>query len=351
MAKILVVDAGPINRRFVAALLRNHGHQPLEAPDREVALRLMRAERPDLVVVDIQLADVDGVQLALDLRSDPVGAAGRIVLRARSDLEPEARALARALGAGFIAKPANPVALLAAIERSLADPASLARNSGAADALLGPVIGLVRRLAERREPLEAARSALEFEIRKRLLAEEQLAQSIVTLKEEALHDALTGLYNRRYLDASLEREESRARRTEQTMAVLMIDVDHFKRFNDTLGHVAGDAVLREVGRYVASLARREDIAARYGGDEFTLVLAQTSLETGLARARTLSAGARSLKIEGDDGRLGPVSLSVGVAVFPDHGSSLHAVLESADAALRRCKHSGRGGIVLAEKSA
>ncbi|MGH8738047.1 MAG: GGDEF domain-containing protein, partial [Burkholderiales bacterium] len=230
-------------------------------------------------------------------------------------------------------------------------PAPRAREAGVDDALLRAVVGLVRRLAEPREPLEAARLALESEIRKRLLAEEQLARSIFALQDEALHDALTGLYNRRYLDASLEREESRARRSGQTMAVIMIDVDHFKHFNDAFGHAAGDAVLREVGKFIASLARREDIAARYGGDEFTLVLAQTSLDTALLRARTLGAGAQTLGIEFDGRALGPVALSVGVAAFPEHGSSMRQVLEVADAALRRCKQSGRGGIALAEKSA
>ncbi|MGH8738230.1 MAG: response regulator, partial [Burkholderiales bacterium] len=115
MAKILVVDAGPVNRRYVAALLRNHGHQPHEAAGREEAMRLVQAERPDLVVVDVQLAGADGVELVLDLRSNPVAATRRIVLRGRADIEPEARALARALGSGFVAKPANPQALLAAL--------------------------------------------------------------------------------------------------------------------------------------------------------------------------------------------------------------------------------------------
>jgi len=344
MAKILVVDAGPVNRRFVAALLRNHGHQPREASSREEALRLVRTERPDLIVVDIELADVEGVQLVLDLRADAPLAAPRLVLRARSEVEPEARAMARALGTGFVAKPANPQVLLAALERALADPAPLGPDIGAGDVLLRPLIGLVRHLAARHDPLEAARAALVLEIRKRLLAEEQLARSVLDLRDQALRDALTGLYNRRYLDASLEREESRARRSGQPLAVLMIDVDHFKHFNDTSGHAAGDEVLRQVGKYIGSLARGEDIAARYGGDEFTLVMAQTPLETALLRARALGAGAPTLGIEFDGRRLGPVALSVGVAAFPEHGESLRRVMQVADEALRRCKSLGRGRV-------
>jgi diguanylate cyclase (GGDEF)-like protein len=346
MAKILVVDAGSVNRRFVAALLRNHGHRPLEASRREEALRLARAERPELVVADVQLAEGDIIELVLDLRAEAVPQ--RIVLRAGGELEAQARAVARILGAGFIAKPANPQALLAALERALADPALRERDVSADDALLRPVVGLVRGLAERRGRLEAARAALELEIRKRLLAERLLGESIFGLRDQSLRDPLTGLYNRRYLDESLEREESRARRSGQPFTVLMIDVDHFKRFNDTLGHAAGDAVLRDVARFIASAARGEDIVARYGGDEFTLVMAQAPRAAAVARAETLIAGTRALKLDAEAGNIGPVTLSVGVAVFPDHGDSARAVLAVADAALLRGKQSGRARVALAE---
>ncbi|MGE5129192.1 MAG: diguanylate cyclase, partial [Sphingomonadaceae bacterium] len=316
-----------------------------EASGREEALRLVRAEQPDLVVVDIELADVDGVHLVLDLRAQPVPR--RVVLRARPDIEPETRALARALGTGFVGKPANPQALLAALERALADPVPLAAGVGASDAPLRAMIGLVRHLAAQRQPLEAAREALALEIRKRLQADEQISQSVLDLRDQALRDPLTGLYNRRYLDASLAREESRARRRGQPVAVLMIDVDHFKRFNDSYGHAAGDEVLRRVGRYIESHTRGEDIAARYGGDEFTLVMAKTPLEAALPRARALCAGAQALSVEFGGRSLGRLALSVGVAAFPEHGESLQAVLQVADEALRRCKALGRGRVEVA----
>ncbi len=346
MARILIVDAGAVNRRFVATLLRNRGHRASEASNRAEVLQAVRAETPDLALVDVALAGLDGIQLVLDLRRECGLSAQRVVLRAAADLEAEARALADTLGAEFVAKPANPDALVAAVEAALAKAAP-SRGERAAEALLAPLVGIVRRCAERADPLETARAALEQEIRKRLLAEQQLSQSILGLRDQALRDPLTGLHNRRYLDESLDREESRALRSRRPFAVLMIDVDHFKRFNDTLGHAAGDAVLCAVARHIASVARGEDIVARYGGDEFALVMAQTARDTALQRARTLCADAQRLEIECAGKRVGPVALSAGIGVYPDHGESGVVVLQAADAALTRCKRSGRGTVLIA----
>src|SRR5258708_35747536 len=131
-------------------------------------------------------------------------------------------------------------------------------------------VKLIGRLAEGDSRLEVARIALDLEIKKRILAEQELMQANRLLQEQAMRDVVTGLHNRRYLEESLAREESRARRTGQPMAVMRIDVDHVKAFNDTLRHAAGGNVLRAVGRCMASLTRGEDISTRYGGDEFSL---------------------------------------------------------------------------------
>lgn len=205
-----------------------------------------------------------------------------------------------------------------------------------------------RRLAECDARLEVARIALDLEIKKRILAEQELMQANRLLQEQAMRDVVTGLHNRRYLEESLAREESRARRTGQPMAVMMIDVDHFKAFNDTLGHAAGDNVLRAVGRCMASLTRGEDIATRYGGDEFALVMAQATQQAVWQRAEALRQSVRKLEIGGDGQQLGPVTLSVGIAMFPDHGENGQAVLQAADAALFRSKQAGRNRVVMGE---
>jgi diguanylate cyclase (GGDEF)-like protein len=210
---------------------------------------------------------------------------------------------------------------------------------------------LHRQMADRAEQLEIARSALGQEVTKRLWAEAELTQADLRLQEQALRDALTGLYNRGYLEESLAREASRARRSERPFGVMMIDIDHFKRFNDTFGHAAGDAVLRRVGQLLLSLARAEDIPCRYGGEEFVLVMSHASPVTLRERAEKLRLGVQGLAIECDGRSVGPITLSVGIAMFPDHGDSGLAVLQAADAAMYRAKAAGRNRVVVTEREA
>src|SRR6185436_1169792 len=131
------------------------------------------------------------------------------------------------------------------------------------------------------------------EVSKRLLAEEQLTRANRRLHEQAMRDPLTGLYNRRHLLDSFERELHRARRGGERLGVMMIDIDYFKRWNDTYGHAAGDAVLRTVAKYMLSLIRGEDILCRYGGEEFVLVQAKASADAVLQRAEKFREGVGS----------------------------------------------------------
>lgn len=352
MANVLIVDAAPINRRFVASQLRGHGHRVLETSDPEEALKLVRTERPDLILVDILMPGMDGCQLILAVRSDRGLVQPRVLLRAAANVEAETRALAHAFGAAFVVKPANPETLVAVVNATLAEPhpGNGAGNPDPAslDLLVQPIVKLIRRVAERNAQLEVARSALDLEIKKRIWAEQELTQANLQLRDQVMRDVVTGLHNRRYLEESLAREESRARRLGRPLAIMMIDVDHFKSFNDILGHDAGDKVLRAVGRCIASQSRGEDIVARYGGDEFVLLMAQATREIAGQRAEALRQGARKLEIGSNGQRLGPVTLSVGIAIFPDHGDSGQAVLQAADVALIRCKHEGRNRVVMNE---
>jgi diguanylate cyclase (GGDEF)-like protein len=176
---------------------------------------------------------------------------------------------------------------------------------------------------------------------------EQAALSIANLKlrealrQQAIRDGLTGLFNRRYLDETLEREIARAHRGGQPLGVLMIDVDHFKQFNDRYGHEAGDCVLKALGAILRRQVRAEDIACRYGGEEFCLILPGAPLEAAIARAEALRAEMSRLQLQHDGRTLGAVSLSVGVAAFPIHGQGGADVLKAADAALYQAKRAGR----------
>jgi len=182
-----------------------------------------------------------------------------------------------------------------------------------------------------------------------------LAFSNLSLRESLLHesirDPLTGLFNRRFLEAEMEREIPRARRNRTQIGFVLFDLDHFKRFNDTQGHLAGDAVLREVGRLLAAQGRKEDIACRFGGEEFLLVLLDSTPESARRHAEDVRLEVEKLGVSFRGRLLGPLSVSAGVAAFPGDGDDLEGLIGQADRALYRAKASGRNRVVSAESPA
>jgi diguanylate cyclase (GGDEF)-like protein len=167
-----------------------------------------------------------------------------------------------------------------------------------------------------------------------------------TLKYQSVRDSLTGLFNRRHMEESLERELLRSARNGKPVAVLMIDIDHFKRFNDSFGHEAGDILLRELGSLLSSQIRGGDIACRYGGEEFLVIMMDASLRCAAERAETLREQARNLQIHHHGETLRKVTISIGVAAFPDHGSSAQELINRADRALYKAKTSGRDRVIV-----
>jgi diguanylate cyclase (GGDEF)-like protein len=350
MASILILDAHSSNGRFLASILKKNGYSVLHVADAEEALGLVQLERPDLMIVDIATTDIEGCRLLMQVRCQLGMPRPRVLMRAAANVEAEARALAHAFGASFVVKPTTPELLLAVVGAALSEPppAEWAPpvDGKAVDMLLRPIVRLTRRVAESGARLEVARTALDLEIRKRIWAEQELSQANLRLQEQAMRDAVTGLHNRRFLEESLVHEENRARRHGQALAIMMIDVDHFKQFNDTLGHVAGDAILRSVGECLMSVSRGEDIVARYGGDEFALMMSNASRETACRRAELIRQRVHTLEIGQNGSQLGPVTLSVGIAVLPDHGETAEAVLQAADEALLVSKQTGRDRVVV-----
>lgn len=168
-----------------------------------------------------------------------------------------------------------------------------------------------------------------------------------TLRQQSIRDPLTGLFNRRYLEETLTIEIERAKRNNGSFSVMMLDVDHFKCFNDTFGHEAGDAVLGTLGGLLQRQVRGGDIACRYGGEEFALVLPGASLEIAQKRAGQLCEQVRTLTIDCKGQVIGPLTVSVGVATFPDHGEHAGLVLNAADRALYQAKQEGRDRVTVA----
>lgn len=168
-----------------------------------------------------------------------------------------------------------------------------------------------------------------------------------TLQSQSIRDSLTGLFNRRYLEEALDTELVRAQRHHYPTAIIMIDVDHFKSFNDQYGHDAGDIVLKEIAQVLKDSVRGSDIACRYGGEELILILPETSLADALAKAEDLRAAIRRIDMTYGGQTLSQLTASFGVAVFPDHGLHRTKVIQAADAALYRAKAAGRDRVISA----
>ena len=186
------------------------------------------------------------------------------------------------------------------------------------------------------------------DISARKQAQDALLKSQALLLEQSVRDHLTGLFNRRYMEATLERELLRAERKQLSLGVIMLDVDDLKRINDTWGHAAGDASLRLLGGLLLHHVRGEDIACRYGGDEFILILPDASALVTLERAEQIVKLARWSYLQLDGQNLAAVTLSVGVALFPQHGQTSEEILKAADAALYEAKHAGRNRVAAAD---
>jgi diguanylate cyclase (GGDEF)-like protein/PAS domain S-box-containing protein len=167
------------------------------------------------------------------------------------------------------------------------------------------------------------------------------------LRTQSVRDGLTGLFNRRHLDEILEREFRRAGRGGLSLGVLMLDLDHFKSFNDTYGHDAGDAVLRETAAFLLENVRAEDFVCRYGGEEFVVILPTADANGACTRAERLRSKMRESNIMYQGRSLGLITFSIGVAAFPEHGMSPREVMAAADAALYEAKRSGRDKVVIA----
>ena len=170
-----------------------------------------------------------------------------------------------------------------------------------------------------------------------------------SMRSLSIRDPLTVLFNRRYMEEALAQEQHRTRRNEAQLAVIMIDIDHFKEFNDNFGHDGGDAILRALGGFFKKHVRGSDIACRYGGEEFVLILSPSTVEGALQRAEKIREDARHLSVRHAGQDLGAITLSMGVAVFPGHASEATAIVKAADVALYQAKSGGRNRVAMFEE--
>ena len=184
-------------------------------------------------------------------------------------------------------------------------------------------------------------------------AAEQLSMALANLslqdrlRQQSIRDPLSGLFNRRYLEESASRELTRCARRELPLSLLMFDIDHFKSFNDVHGHAGGDAVLAQFGKVLQTMSRGEDIACRYGGEEFTLILPEADLDAARERAEAIRAEVEAMQVLHLGKPLPQVTVSIGVAGFPMHGNAPDVLMHAADEALYRAKRAGRNRVEVA----
>ncbi|NEP82139.1 MAG: diguanylate cyclase [Okeania sp. SIO3B3] len=169
------------------------------------------------------------------------------------------------------------------------------------------------------------------------------------LRNDCIRDSLTGLFNRRYLDESLKQEIIKAKRYQQPLSIIMVDIDRFKQFNDTYGHKVGDMVLQKVAHFLQKQVRKYDIVCRYGGEEMTVILTNTTLEIAQQRGEMICSGVRNLSLQNQQGEaLRSITVSIGIACFPLHGTTGQEIVQRADEALYQGKKKGRNCVVIYE---
>ena len=168
-----------------------------------------------------------------------------------------------------------------------------------------------------------------------------------TLRDQSIRDPLTGLFNRRFMQESLDKELQHSKRKQRSLSLIFLDLDHFKRFNDVFGHDAGDSVLQSMADIFRMHFRAEDVICRYGGEEFAVILPESSIQDAFQRAEALRLATKDLKLVHRGVLLDPVTLSVGIAGFPEHGQTAQELLDRADKTLYQSKADGRDRVTLA----
>ncbi len=171
------------------------------------------------------------------------------------------------------------------------------------------------------------------------------------LESQAVHDPLTGLLNRRYIDHTLQRELYQAQRYSRPLSVIMIDIDYFKNINDTYGHKAGDTTLKETARLLQEKSRKEDIVCRFGGEEFLIVMQETTQKRALERADEIRKAVEGHSFSFNAGQTKKITISLGISAFPENGQSIEDLILRADQALYKAKKQGRNRVETAEPEA
>ncbi|MFQ5864148.1 MAG: diguanylate cyclase [bacterium] len=303
---ILVVDDVPVNIQLLTTYLASEGYRVISAKDGAEAIQSVQEDYPDLVLLDVMMPKLNGFEVCKIIKSNedthfiPV-----IMVTALNELEYKLKGLDSGAD-DFISKPFNKLELLTRVK-------SLLR-------------------------IKLLNEELKEKVNELQKAHEKLRQLAIT-------DGLTELYNYRYFKEHLQQELNRAQRHNIKVSVAMIDIDYFKHYNDHHGHPAGDMILKDIAHLLKENIRNIDLAARYGGEEFALVL----IETNKASAKIVAEKIRKLVEEysfayEENQPNGKLTISVGVATFPEDGKEFDSLIKVADKRLYLAKQAGRNVI-------
>ncbi len=300
---ILVVDDVPVNIQLLVTYLSAEGYEVVSAKDGHDAMKAVKEHGPDLVLLDVMMPKMNGFDVCEVIKSDDATKFIPVILVTALN-EPEDKVKGMESGADdFLTKPFNKLELLVRVR-------SLLRIKHLHDELQEKVIELQRTKEE--------------------------------LRHLAITDGLTGLYNYRYFKEQLLQELNRAKRHELNISVVMIDIDHFKHYNDKNGHPAGDLVLKEIAYLLKANIRNIDLAARYGGEEFSLILIETDKPSAGIVAEKIRKLVEENGFASENSQPGgKLTISTGVATFPKDGEDFDTLVSQADQRLYRAKEAGR----------
>jgi len=328
-ARILVVDDEPTLLELLGDFLREQGHEVILADTGAKGLDLYNSEIPDLVLLDLKLPDISGLDVLRHISSRDEETA-LIVISGVGSTEDAIEALRRGAW-DFLVKPfLNMEFVLHAVNTSIEK------------------VHLKRENRLYREHLEEEVQRRTMELRQEIVArkriEEDLRRSEMRYRELSLTDELTGLYNARHFFRQVQAEVERAVRYDSPLSLCVIDIDNFKHYNDTYGHLNGDAVLSELGRIIQRLIRESDSAYRYGGEEFIIVLPQTAREEAARVAERIRVVFYEHAFYPRSGDGIHVSISIGVTSFCP-GESVSDLVDRADQNMYAAKKCGRNATV------
>jgi len=306
-AKILVVDDIPVNIQLLQTYLSSIGYETIVGHNGEEALHQVKEQKPDLILLDVMMPKLDGFQTCKLLKSnDETKYIPVIMVTALNEIEDKIKGI-EAGADDFITKPFNKLELLARVK-------SLLR-------------------------IKLLHDQLQEKVR-------QLEQAKERLRELAVTDGLTGLNNYRYFKEHLIHELRRAERHKSNVSLVMLDIDFFKNYNDTHGHLAGDEVLRTIAKLMRDNVRSIDVTARYGGEEFALILPETNKSAAHVVAEKIRKLVETHRFPNEETQPnGKITVSIGVATFPDDAKELEELINRADQRLYQAKALGRNRVV------